>query len=368
MKIKMTLLVFMLVLPLGARGQSLFDSPHAETRLWCPADIEAFYAELQANLQRETRPENPGEVDEERLYRRDGMEYRGDPESLRRTGYHILRNWPDARKGVRLVMANGGKNANGMALHGYDLLVAVWRQIVRERDNLRRVLWGISHILPTESEVEASREAALSRYRDKWGDDPSDAPPADQDSFVGDLPEECDCRWFLAISYEAENVLYKAILIKSGTIFEDWDSGNTRLESHLAGSESRLMAAYPTNIIFMIRRGDTRIQYSTYLYLSKEPDPRFASFNNASEWKFIRIEPLPYTATGTGPHVRFELEYPLWDEENKEWLWADAVLSSSPSRLWNEMEQELPAGREKLGYGKKMREWAGAYTPEDQLK
>ena len=47
MKIKTTLLVFMLVLPLGAQGQSLFDSPHAETRLWCPGDIETFYAELQ---------------------------------------------------------------------------------------------------------------------------------------------------------------------------------------------------------------------------------------------------------------------------------------------------------------------------------
>jgi len=368
MKIKMTLLVLVLVLPVGALGQSLNDSPHAETRLWCPADIEAFYLELQANLQRERRPDNPGEVDEDRLYRRDGMEYRGDPESLRRTGYHILRSWPDARKGVLDVMANGGKSSNGMALHGCDLLVAVWRQIVRERRNLQQELWGISHILPTESEVEASREAALSRYQERWGDDPAEAPPRGQDSFIGDLPEECDCRWFLAISYEAENIQFKAILIKSGTIFEDWDSRNTKPESHLSGSESRMLAASPSNIIFMVRKGDTRIQYSTYLYLSKDPDSRYANFGGAADWKFIRIDPLPYAESGAGPHVRFELEFPLWDEEKQEWLWADAVLSSSPSDLWNETAQELPAGRKKLGYGKVIREWAGAYTPEDQMK
>jgi len=362
------MLVLVLALPVGALGQSLNDSPHAETRLWCPADIETLYLELFANTQRERRPDNPGEVDEDRLYRRDGIEYRGDPESLRRTGYHILRNWPEARKGVRYVMANGGKSSDKMALHGYDLLVAVWRQIVRERRNLQQELWGISHILPTEGEVEAARETAMSRYRDNWGGDPAAAPPRGQDPPIGDLPEECDCRWYLAISYETQDVLFKAILIKSGTIYENWDDGNTRLESHLSGSVSQLLAVYPTNIVFMVRRGDTRIQYSTYLYLSKDPDPRYANFNGATNWKFIRIDPLPYAETGAGPHVQFELEYPLWDEENEQWLWADAVLSSSPSELWNDMAQEFPAEREGLSSGRKMREWAGAYTPEDQIK
>jgi hypothetical protein len=253
-------------------------------------------------------------------------------------------------------------------LHGYDLLVAVWRQIVRERKNLLQELWGISHILPTEGEVEAAREAALSRYREQWGDDPADAPPANRDTWVGYLPEECDCRWFLAISHESENIRFKAILIKSGTIFEDWDTDNTRLESHLSGSGSTMLAVSPTNLIFMVRRGDTRIQYATYLYLSKDPDPRYATFDGSRDWQFIPIEPLSYVDSGSLPHVRFDFEYPLWDEENAKWLWADAVLSSSPSDLWNEMADELPGGRERNSYGRTIREWAGPYKPEDQIK
>ena len=368
MKIKITLLVLVLVLPVGALGQSLNESPHAETRLWCPADIENFYLELFANTQREVEPEDSWEIDEDSLYRRGGREYMGDMESMRKTAYHILRTWPEARKGVTEVMAFERKGADRMAMHGYELLVAVWRQIVADRRSLLQTLWGISHILPTEGEVEAAREAAFSRYREKWGGDPGEAPPRHRDSYIEGLAEECDCRWFLAISYKSENFQYKALLVKTGTLFEDWTSENTKTLGFVAIGDQWEMEPAQTNIVFMVKKGETRIQYATYYYLSMDPDPRYASYGGHRDWHFIPIEPLPYTNWGTDPHVLFELECPMWDDDNKAWVWAKAELSSSPGDLWKQVAKELPEGSEKLYLGKDFREWAGPYTPEDQLK
>lgn len=337
--------------------QSLYNSPHIETRLWCLNDIYLFKQELIENLARKEKPKDSNTIDEKKEYRRDGMEYRGDPESMVFTANDILKNLPAAIKGVQSVML-GAKSSNGMAIHGYDLLVAVWRQIVRDREALRRLVWGISQITPwSDLKPDEAKEKAYKKYNEKWGSDPQ--------KNLGSLPDVCNCYWYLAVEYESEDIIYNACLIKKGSIFENWDSKNTTSVAHLAGKRNKVLAPYPTNIIFMIKLGETRIRFSDYIYLAKSDGERvFPRKPNSN--KFLKIEPSKFNDS----YVEFKFNYPLWDEGNNKWVWGKAVLSSSESDLWNKMKNNDKAINisDKMKLGKIYREWGGEYIPENQMK
>jgi len=321
------LCAFLTLTPL-ALGQSLYDSPHIEARLWCPADIESLYLELSSN--------EAG----------NSMEKSEDPDSekMRRVAYHILKNWPEARTGVQQVLS--GWSQPGEAIHGRDLLEAVWRQWKRERKNLLRWLFAVTD--------KSTQNYAMSRFELKWGSDPGPVPNPVPDSW---LPEECDCTWYLSVYLETSDLKYMAAYEHKGHLIQDWDASNTAVISHLASKQESLHAPYPTDITFLIRKGDTRIQLTDYIYLTRKEG-----------WKFIRMEPRPYRdRQGVPPRVTFDVEYPIWDGANNIWLVAQGVLASSPGPEFMNVFEELKSLKKQgLKIGEDFRAWAGPYKSEDK--
>jgi hypothetical protein len=364
---------------------SAYDSPYAETRLWCPDDIEAYYQEMRASELRNLPQRDEVQMENEESARAFveehpflGLhvkmnlivwEYLGsmveviyvkDSELMRKVAYNILRDWPAAALGVTPLL-NDLKHwdpentdhyvyAGNEKSYGKDALRDMWRQWRREWNNIRSEAMG--------GYDNAAIDALVREFASRWGMDPENGytkvpePPVPDDW----LPEDVNCTWYLCVEMERDDYDYHAVFLKKGPLFGDWNGSNTEVVSHFASSDDGMQGPYPGELGFSFPWDSKYIHFTESSY-----------YTSGRRFRWLRATPRPYS--GRPGIIGFDVKYPIRKGDNyesPEWIFGTALVASAPgSEFWEIFDKIKNLNKLGEKIGEEFRTWSGEFEPSE---